>query len=247
VIRRFLGALQFLTLLPIHAETTTPAEAAVFFPLVGALLGACGGFVLYALERFLGQSIAALISVGFLIAATGALHEDGLADVADAFRAGRSRERILEILKDSRIGTYGGIALVFSIAIRWQCLAESRFNNINAPYRELLALMAALAISRASLVVLAATTTSVGEGLGSAFTSALTKSTLVAVVIQTVSFALLGGIRGGAMLVTSAFVIAVLRMYFIKRLGGVNGDCLGATSQAVELVNFAILAWRPSI
>src|SRR5579862_755051 len=97
--RRFLGALQFLTILPVPGDTAPASESAVFFPLVGALLGASAAAILLT-----GN---ALLAIAWLLIATGCIHEDGLADVADAFRAGRSRERILSILKDSRIGTYG--------------------------------------------------------------------------------------------------------------------------------------------
>src|SRR5262245_60497906 len=104
IMGRLFAAIQFLTVIPAPAGGP-PAPAAIFFPLVGATLGlAAGAIRLYAP---LPPAIAALLALVFLVAVTGALHEDGLADVADAFRAGRSPERILAILKDSRIGVYG--------------------------------------------------------------------------------------------------------------------------------------------
>ncbi len=85
MIKRFLGALQFLTILPIPGDTAPASESAIFFPLVGALLGASAGAILLT-----GN---ALLVIAWLLIATGCIHEDGLADVADAFRAGRSREK----------------------------------------------------------------------------------------------------------------------------------------------------------
>jgi len=127
--RRLLAAMQFLTVVP-ATSPEPPAAGAIFFPLVGALIGAAAGAVYVGAIRLFPTSIAALFALLFLIMITGALHEDGLADVFDAFRAGRSPERIHIILKDSRIGTFGGLALAISVLLRWQsmgCSALARF------------------------------------------------------------------------------------------------------------------------
>src|SRR5204862_3288051 len=99
-----------------------PHRAALFFPLVGAALGAAAGGVRWAAAQVFPASMAALLALLFLIVATGALHEDGLADVFDAFRAGRSPERIHAILKDSRIGAFGVLALVIAVLLCWQSI-----------------------------------------------------------------------------------------------------------------------------
>src|SRR5947208_15930307 len=115
---RFLAAVQFLTIVP--AAGGGPACAgAIFFPLVGALIGLAAGGVRILAGKIFPAPIAGLLALGMLIAITGALHEDGLADVFDAFRAGRSPERIQAILKDSRIGVYGAVALVMTLLMRW--------------------------------------------------------------------------------------------------------------------------------
>lgn len=239
MIRRFLGALQFLTLAPIRRETTHPGEAAVFFPLIGALLGATAGLVFYAAQSFWGSSLAAMLAIITLAGMTGGLHEDGLADVADAFRAGRSRERIMAILKDSRIGVYGALALIVSFALRWQALLSSQVNAV-------LALTASLAVSRSVLVLLASVTPVAGEGLGASFAGFLSVKVVVAVLVQAVLFAAFCSWRGAGMLLASGLVVVVARLYFLRRLGGVNGDCLGAACQIAETVNLMILAWRHS-
>jgi adenosylcobinamide-GDP ribazoletransferase len=233
---RFLGALQFLTILPVRTKHAALAKSAIFFPLVGALLGlSAAGVVSVA------GPVAALLAIVWLMAITGCLHEDGIADVADAFRAGRSREKIMLILKDSRIGTYGAAALLMSTLLRWQALAQCTINPLRA-------LPSALALSRASMVAMAHFAPPVGEGLGQEFASGCTRTITVAVMAQAIAFSFLAGWRLAlAMTLASGLTIVLARIYFLRRLGGVNGDCLGATCILIETVNLVILAWRPSI
>jgi adenosylcobinamide-GDP ribazoletransferase len=229
MIRRFLGALQFLTILPVPGDTVPASESAIFFPLVGALLGASAGLVLLT-----GN---ALLVIAWLLIATGCIHEDGLADVADAFRAGRSRERILSILKDSRIGTYGSLALMISVLIRWQALAQIRTNPVYG-------LIAALALSRTALVALAAIAPAAGDGLGREFVNGMRGNTATAAIGQATAIAFLAGWQYAlAMILSSAAIVLLGRAWFVRRLGGVNGDCLGATCQIVETANLLILTW----
>jgi adenosylcobinamide-GDP ribazoletransferase len=235
--KRLLGALQFLTIIPIGGNAAAPGESAVFFPVTGALLGASAGALLWT---FGGGSLAALLALIYLITVTGCLHEDGLADIADAVRAGRSQEKIFAILKDSRIGTYGAVALILSIIARWQALALCRINPIYG-------MAAALGLSRTALVILAATTQPVGIGLGRSFTSTISRAALLAAVGQSMAIAFATGwCQGIAMLLATSAVIALARIWFLRRLGGVNGDCLGATCQVVETINLLLLTWRPS-
>lgn len=240
MIRRFLAAVQFLTVLPVPRSTATPGQAAVFFPFIGVLLGALSGAVFMASEAHLTPSVSALLALAFLLIATGCLHEDGLADVADAIRAGRTQEKMFAILKDSRIGTYGALVLITTVLVRWQAIAAIRINPVYG-------LAAALALSRSALVLLAAAAEPAGDGLGKSFAVSLSRPAVAGVVLQAILFASLGGpLRGLAMLGSNALIIFIARQWFTTRLGGVNGDCLGATSQAVETVNLVILSWRHS-
>jgi adenosylcobinamide-GDP ribazoletransferase len=235
-----LGAIQFLTVLPVPGKTDTPGRSALLFPLVGALIGAFCGLLLELCRRPFGDSLAALLALSATVFITGALHEDGLADCADALRAGRTREKMLAILKDSRIGVYGAIALMLCIAARWQALTHIQLNAV-------LGLASSVALSRSSLVVLGAITKPVGSGLGAAFSQQLAPATSVLVAVQVVMAASLCGWRGVPMLLSSAAIVAAARDYFIRRLGGVNGDCLGATCLAVETVSLLVLSWQSSI
>src|SRR5262249_9343342 len=119
--RALLGAVSFLTILRVPSDTA-PGQAAAFFPLIGGALGAAGAAIFVGTAYVLPSSLAALLAVAFWSAISGVIHEDGLADVADALRAGRTQEKMLAILKDSRIGTFGAVAIVVSIIARWQAV-----------------------------------------------------------------------------------------------------------------------------
>src|SRR5215470_12594894 len=144
-------AAAFLTRLPIRTDGSAGmaalARASRCFPLVGLGIGLAGG-ILYALAVALDLPplLAAIIAVAGMVAVTGALHEDGLADVADGFGGGRNRDRKLEIMRDSRLGTYGVCALALSLILRWTAVAA-----IVNPIPVTLALIAAHVSGRAAL------------------------------------------------------------------------------------------------
>ncbi|HTB13000.1 MAG TPA: adenosylcobinamide-GDP ribazoletransferase [Bryobacteraceae bacterium] len=235
--RTFLAAVSFLTIVPVGGRDVAPGRAAIFFPLVGAMLGAAGAGLFIAASFVLPVSIAALITVAFWTVISGVLHEDGLADVADAMRAGRTREKMLAILKDSRIGTYGGVAIVLSLVARWQALEHVPATRI------LMVAIVAQAVPRAAIVVLAWLSRPSGDGLGYAFSSSLTTTGAVIALAQGVVASMLLGWRAGVLIVAAAYVIVRgARSYFYKRIGGVNGDCLGATEQLLEIFILILFA-----
>jgi adenosylcobinamide-GDP ribazoletransferase len=237
--RTLLGAISFLTVIPVTGETAAPGRAAIFFPLVGALLGAAGAGIYIALARVLPSSIAALMVVAFWAAVSGVLHEDGLADAADAFRAGRSREKMTAILKDSRIGTYGAVAIVLSIVARWQAIEHLTAINIFAAF------IAAQATPRAAMVTLAWVSRPAGTGLGQAFASTLTTPVALVAMAQGIAAALACGVRPGLVILLGCYLILRgARWYFYRRIGGVNGDCLGATEQILEIFVLVLFTCR---
>jgi adenosylcobinamide-GDP ribazoletransferase len=235
MIRRLGGAVQFLTVLPIRAGDVSLADSAVFFPLVGAALGASSSAVYLLMARLLPTPLASMLAILFLVLATGGLHEDGLADVADAFRAGRTPEKTFAILKDSRIGTFGALALIFSILVRWQAL-----NALSA--HSTIALIVSEALPRTALVVLSHIARPAGSGLGNTLGTGLSRNVTLVAAAQGVALAFLAGpLLGFTLLAGVAAIVWIARSYFHRRIGGVNGDCLGATGQLVEcycLLNF---------
>lgn len=236
MIRTFLAAVSFLTILPV-ATTILPGRAAVFFPLTGAILGAAGAGVMIAASFVLPISIAALITVAFWTIVSGVLHEDGLADVADVMRAGRSRAKMLAILKDSRIGTYGAVAIVLSIVARWQALQHVPAARI------LMVCIIAQAVPRAAMVVLAWISRPSGDGLGLAFLSSLNTTRAILALLQGLIASMLLGWRPGLLIIAGTYLIVRgARAYFYKRIGGINGDCLGATEQLIEIFILILFA-----
>jgi adenosylcobinamide-GDP ribazoletransferase len=226
--RTFFAAVSFLTIVPVRSNVP-PGRAAMFFPLVGAMLGAAGAGLFIAANLALPPSLGALIAVTFWTMISGVLHEDGLADVADAMRAGRTREKMFAILKDSRIGTYGAVAIVLSLVARWQALEHVPAARI------LLVCITAQTVPRAAMVALAWLSRPSGDGLGLAFSSSLTTTGALIAIAQGVIASMLLGWRPGLLIVAGAYLIVRgARTYFYKRIGGVNGDCLGATEQLLE-------------
>lgn len=223
------AALQFLTILPVRAPVSPPGRAAVWFPLTGVLLGLAAAAAMKA-------PLGPVFAVFTLVVLTGGLHEDGLADVADAVRAHRGRERMFAILDDSRIGAHGALALIFSVLIRWQALEHLQGN----PW---LRLPIACGLSRAAIVLLASASKPAGDGLGAAFIRTLPRSWAWIVALQVMMIAAAAGWRAaGILIVTNVAVIAALRLWFHARLGGVTGDCLGSACQCSEALSLAVLA-----
>ena len=224
---RLLGALQFLTVLPIHRSTCAPGEAAAYFPLIGAGIGLTAAGLHLLLAKGVAEPINALLTVLAMVLLSGALHEDGLADCADAFGGQRPPDKILAILKDSRIGAFGALALVFSIGLRWQAIAQTGSHLFES-------LVAAGALSRAAQVGLAWVTPPAGEGSGRLFALTLTTPRALTAILLAAALAAPLGVIALPALVGSAGITLIARDYFERRLGGVNGDCCGALSQIVE-------------
>ena len=225
------AAIRFLTIIPVRGGDAPPGKAAALFPLVGGTLGAAGAGIFLLASAAFPVSIAALATVGFWVVISGVLHEDGLADVADAVRAGRSRDRMLAILKDSRIGTYGAVAVLLSVLARWQAL-----ESLATP-RVLEVLIASQAVPRAAIVAMSWCSRPAGSGLGAALASTLGTPAALVAIAQGAVAALLCGWRPGLILIAgSVLVVQALRGWFYRRLGGVNGDCLGFTEQVLEIL-----------
>ena len=239
MIRRFLGAVQFLTVVPVRTATAPPGASAVFFPLIGALIGASGGLLLDAARGYLPFALVSLVVLAFWALITGGLHEDGFADVADAFRAYRAPEKILAILKDSRVGAHGALALMFLLVVRWQALSSIGIAAVPA-------LAAALGIGRAAVVALMWLTPPAGSGSAMVMARSLRSSDAILAVGQGIALAIwVGGPTASYLLGGTTLLVMLARGYFMRRIGGVTGDCLGATEQVVETWCLIVYTCRP--
>lgn len=237
LLRELRVATGFLTRLPVRWPDAAPADALArsmrVFPLVGAGIGLAAGLA-WALALGLGTPhlVAALLALAAQALLTGALHEDGLADVADGFGGGRDRDRTLEIMRDSRIGSYGTLALVLSVGLRAAALAA-----IASPWAGVAALAAAGAVSRATCPALLAwlppaRTDGLGAGAGRAPSEALAVALGLAACF---ALLLLGLGHGLAALVLAALPAWALAGLARRRIGGHTGDVLGAAQQLAEV------------
>jgi adenosylcobinamide-GDP ribazoletransferase len=252
-------ALQFLTRVPVPARTGfDPAwlEASVrHFPLVGALVGAVGGAVLWTASIFWSPWVAALLALAATIALTGAFHEDGLADTFDALGGVVPREKALAIMKDSRIGTYGAVALGLGLALRVALMASLvTMAPVTAAAAVLLShvlgrLAPALVMARlpyggeaehakAKPLAMRISGAGVAVALGWALAAAVALG--AAGVLHPVDHLLQAGV---ATLVVAALMTRWLR----RRLGGFTGDGLGATEQLTEIAVLLVVARGMSV
>lgn len=247
LLHEFLGAVQFLTRVPVpqrlHGEIVL-ARTAPYFPLVGVLLGLAAGGIDAAVRAHLGTLAAAAVAVLFLVLITGALHEDGLADSADGFGAGKTPEQILAIMRDSRIGSYGAIAVALSLLLRVAFIAALPAHDALAYF------VSAETLSRWSALPLAHFLPPARQGGPSAGQGArLARSvsplavgiaTLIAAAVTVASLHTASWLPWAACLLTTA----ACGVYFRRRIGGVTGDCFGATIQCVAMAVYLCGAWR---
>lgn len=243
---QFRLAAAFLTRLPLGAPADVGlgglAQAAWAFPLVGVVVGGLCALT-YAIAGWIGIPVlpASLIAVGAGVALTGALHEDGLADTADGLGGGYDREQKLRIMRDSRSGAYGVLALVFSVGLRAAALAAIATDGGVAA-----ALIAAHAAARGFLpLVLRGLAPARADGLGAAAGRpeagmAWTAAGLGA-LIALIALGLLPGIAALLCAGAGAGAIAGLAR---RQLGGYTGDVLGAIEQGSEIIIMvAAAAW----
>ena len=241
-----LAALALLTRLPLPgARVATAARrgaaAGWAYPLAGAVAGAGAGLVLVmAAALGLGAGPAAGLALAAAVIVTGALHEDGLADAVDGLWGGWTPERRLEIMKDSRIGSYGVLALVLSLILRWSCLSALAAVS---PGGAALALVAVGAASRAALLLPFAVLPPARPGGLAARTGRPRPATVVAgwAVAAAVALATLGP-AGLAVLAAAALATLAATAIARVKIGGQTGDILGATQQLAEIAGLVTLA-----
>ena len=228
------SAIALLTRLPVIPGPRDGAKTSWAWPVVGAIVGILAWFVAILADAFgLPPYVSAGLALGILVLVTGALHEDGLADSADGLWGGADPNRRLAIMKDSRIGSYGVIALILSIGLRWFALAEL----IDAGTWHAAAVISAAMASRAAMAGVMAYLPSVREEGMSFLTGRPGKRTVLLGVA--ISFAT--GIVILNLLVLLLAAVAVCAVAYgiaelaRRKLGGQTGDIIGATQQSTEI------------
>lgn len=241
VINQFVDAFAFLTRVPIRTRRTAPmrkdslAKAAWAFPLVGQAVGGLAGAVFAgATVMHLPVLICAILAITVQILLTGAMHEDGLADVADGFGGGATRARKLEIMRDSRIGTYGVLTLVVAFTLRVAALDSLASDKLVVE-----ATIAAATASRGLMVaVMWWLSPARTEGLGFSAGRPDLINVFVAMVISIGTMVVLMHGRGlflAIPLLLSVAGAAVIALLARHQIGGQTGDVLGASQQVSEI------------
>lgn len=225
----------FLTRLPVgvnfDGDNTAVARTCWAFPLVGAGIGAMGGGVCFVgLALPLPPLVAALVAVAAMIALTGALHEDGLADMIDGFGGGRSAARKLEIMRDSRIGAYGVLALILGVGLRAGTVA-------NLGEYVIPAWIAAAAASRAALpAIMASLPLASATGLAATAGRPEPRDVVIGLLCGgAVAVLALGPVPGVAVCAAAATAACLVAALARRQIHGYNGDVLGAAQQTGEI------------
>ena len=230
-VRGFGAAVSFLTRIPISTTDGSPERGLVWFPVVGALVGLAIGLSYALAQTVIPPLTAAVLAIGIGAMITGAFHEDGLADTADALGGGWDRDEVLRILKDPRQGTFGVLALVISSALKIGAIATlDRWAAVAV-------LVAAHAFSRSTAIgLLAFVAPAIGEGLGASYAQAVTRVQIAQTLAIGVALAVcLLGVWLLPSATLAVVLLALLARWSIAKIGGLTGDVLGAAQQLVEV------------
>ena len=239
--RSFFVAVRFLTILPLPASWSGGekelARSVPYFPLVGVLIGVLVAALDYTLGHVFPLSVASVLTVIALTAISGGLHLDGLADTADGFLSSRPRERVLEIMRDSRSGPMGVAAVVFVIALKIAALA-----SVDGPLRPGVIFLMPVAGRTALVTMMAVLPYAREEGGLCTIFRARRHQAVWALALLAAAGALAAG-RMGLTASGLSFVAALLLcVHTYRKIGGQTGDTLGAACELVELLPVLVAA-----
>jgi adenosylcobinamide-GDP ribazoletransferase len=236
-------AFQFLTRIPTPAtrfEVDSLSRAVKFFPLAGLAVGGGAIFLQRLLLPHLSRPLIALVLLAYFVLITGCLHEDGLADAADGFGGGWSKDQILAILKDSRTGSYGAAALVMSLLARYLLLASLPLEHF-AAY-----VISAHVLCRWSTLPLSYFLSPAREQESQGARIAKLTSLTTLIFGSVFSFAVvIFALRWSAVapLLTALVTVALSGWFYWRKIGGITGDCFGATNQLTEIAVYFCGVW----
>jgi adenosylcobinamide-GDP ribazoletransferase len=254
----FFTAVSYYTRIPVPALLPYSAgflnASNRYVTLIGWIVGAFSFSVFYLTNYILGASIALVLSIAASILLTGALHEDGFADVCDGFGGGWTKERILEIMKDSRLGTYGTIGIILIIALKF--LALQQLSNVagNDLWVLLLIFIVPHSISRFTAISLIYSYSYAGKEEGSKAKPVTEAPDMynfwIALLFAIIPLGVLVILSHKPWLLSVIILLYIQKLvmgkYFNRKIGGYTGDCLGAVQQVAELVSYIsiIVIWR---
>lgn len=247
----FFAALGYFTRIPVPAWVPWSPErlkhAARFFPLVGWVVGGAGAAAFLAAALVLPASLAVILSMAVTIRLTGAFHEDGWADACDGLGGGYDRERVLAIMKDSRIGSYGAIGVVLMLLAKAASLAELAAHGHQTAAFALLAAHPLSRLAATALIHRLPYARDDDTSKSRPLAHALRPGELAAAgLFGLAPLALLAPQQAAAALVAAIVVTLWAARIFLRRLGGYTGDLLGAVQQGSELACYLgiLVAWN---
>ena len=240
--RNLISALQFITILPMgKAKSYDPPNMVPYFPLVGILLGLLVALFDSVVIRFWAPPVAALLDIIFLAVLSGAFHIDGLGDTADGLLGPRSRDKALEIMKDSRIGTMGLVAILFGLALKWGGIA-----NLDAHRSIILILIPAYA--RAGILFgMRYLPYGRSDGTGKPFFQKTLSLKHFWGLVFPVGLSLLLGLEAIGLNLAFAIIIGLILLFYKKRMGCITGDMLGAMVEITEAGLFLMISFRDTL
>lgn len=250
-LRIFLSAVMFYTRIPVpswtgHSEDQFAASIR-YLPLIGWIVGGIGALVILGAGYLFPPAVCALLSVAATVWVTGAFHEDGFADVCDGFGGGWTTERILDIMKDSRLGAYGAIGIMLLIGLKVATLTALLGYNLS--YGIAAGLLAHI-LSRLAAVTIVHTHTYARKDAGSKVKPVSKGISTVGLIVASI------WVIPALLLIDSWSILTVLPLiylvreylatYFQRWIGGYTGDCLGAVQQVTEVVTllYCLALWR---
>ncbi len=243
-INDFLVAIQFLTRLPVPRVRFDPdslSRAAKFFPVVGLMIGLGAAVVQRIAAPHLSRPLVALVVLVFLVLITSGLHEDGLADTADGFGGGWTREQVLTILRDSRIGSFGALALVLSVLARFLLLSSLPVNRFTT------FVVSAHVLCRWTTLPLSYFLPPARESDGQGARIAQKLSSTSLLVGTLLSFGIVFYFMRTAFwipVLVALVITALSGLYYFRRIDGVTGDCFGTTNQLTEIAVYFCGVWN---
>ena len=233
------GAVSFLTRVPIRDDGEDPGSSIPWFPIVGFGVGAAAGLTHWGLSLVAGPNVAAVGAVGVAVAVTGAFHEDGLADTFDGLSSIRTKDRQLEIMRDSRLGTFGVAALTLVLVARVLLVA-----GLSAGLSTVATLAWLHGVSRGIVIAIlpwARPATDQGSGVVHLTVARRVRTLSVALAVAGAGWWVVGSQLPLAILGASIGPLAVWA-WAHRRLGGVTGDVLGACQQMALVGGLAAVA-----
>ena len=239
IFRDMITAVRYLTRLPVPAVPYSPdslARAATLFPVVGLLIGAGGAGLNKLLTGHATRDVVAIVLLTYFVVITGGLHEDGLADAADGFGGGWNKDQILQIMRDSRIGSYGALALTLSLLARYVLLSRLPLQTVSSYIIGAHVLCRWTTLPLSFFLPPARAQNGEGNGQGAQVARQLSVASLLFGTLFTVGVCYWAfRNRMWIPIAVTTAVTLLSALYYRSHIGGVTGDCYGATNQLAEV------------